>query len=63
MEGKDRGILKAMKDGTFVLTHHVDGVLVKKSKKDWTKDNKENAQRSLKANIFIITALGLDEFL
>lgn len=35
------GIYEAMKEGLFVPTHKIDGVVVNKPEKDWTKDDKE----------------------
>lgn len=58
----DRGIWKSVKEGLFVPTHNVNGVVVNKSEKDWTKDDKEYVQHGLKEKFDIIIALGLDDF-
>lgn len=62
-----------IKDGSWYLEDcegrpnccytQVDGVVVNKSEKYWTKDDKENMQRSLKAKTVITTTLSLDEIL
>lgn len=59
----DPGICKTMREGLFVPTHKVNGVVVKKHGNNWTKDDKENAQRWLKAKTITTIALGLDEIL
>lgn len=40
--GVYHGISKVVKEGQFVPTHKVNGVVVNKPEKDWTKDDKEN---------------------
>lgn len=42
IEGTDRGIWKFVKEGPFVPTHDIDGVVVRKLEKDWSKEDKEN---------------------
>lgn len=44
----DCGIQKVVKEGPFVSTYDVNGVVVEKPEKDWTKDDKDNVQCNLK---------------
>lgn len=52
-----------MDKGLFVPICIVNGVVENKPENNWTKYDKENVQRSLKAKFIITTALNLDEFL
>lgn len=52
-----------MKKGQLLSTHGVNGVVVNKTKKDWTKYDKENVWHGLKAKSVITIALDIDEFL
>lgn len=40
IEETNRGIWKVVKEGPFVPTHNVDGVVVEKPEKDWNKYEK-----------------------
>lgn len=63
IEGKNRRILKVMKEGPFLPTHDVNGVIVKNPEKDESEEDKENVKHGLKAKNIITTAPSLDEFL
>lgn len=63
IEFMDCSIWKDVKEVPFVPTHDVNGVLVRKPKKDWVEDDKENMHRSLKEKAIITAALCLEEFL
>lgn len=63
IEGTNRGIWKAVREGSFVPTHEVNGVVVEKYEKDWCKEDKQNVYHGLKTNNIIITTIGIDEFL
>ena len=63
IEGMKYGILKDVNEGPFIPKHIVNGVIENKPEKDWIKDDKENVQHSLKVEVVIIIAFGLDEFL
>lgn len=39
IKGIDHDIWKTVKEGPFVPTYEVNGVVVNKPKKDWTKDD------------------------
>lgn len=63
IEGMDCCISKVVKEGTFVPTYEVNGALMNKDNEDdWSKYEKENVHRSLKAKMIIIVVLGLDDF-
>lgn len=40
IEGTNRGIWKALKEGPFVPTHEVNGDVVDRPEKDWSKEYK-----------------------
>lgn len=40
--GMDHGIQKVVKEGPFARTHEVNRVILNKTEKDLTKDDKEN---------------------
>lgn len=53
-------IWSAIKNGFFVHTYHVDGVI---ENKFWTNKDKEKIQHYLKSTTIITTVIGIDEFL
>lgn len=62
IEGMNCGIWKIVKEGPFVPTHEVNGTVVDKLEKDWSKEDIENVQCDFKAKKIIIT-LDIYEFL
>lgn len=59
----DHGIWKAMNECSFVPTQEVNGFVENKLGKDFTKDDKESVQCSLKEKPVITIALSHDEVL
>lgn len=51
-----------VKNGPFVLTHQINGVVVNKQEEDWTQEEREKIQHNLKAKTIITTVLSIDEF-
>ena len=45
-----------MKEGSFIPTNKINGVIKNKFEKDLTKDDKENVQHCLKVKVVIIIA-------
>lgn len=50
------------KNGVFVLTHLVDGVVENKSREIWTKDDKEKVKHNLKETLLSPPLLVLVSF-
>lgn len=53
---------KVVKNGSLVLTHEVNDAVVNKKEDDWTKEEREKMQRSLKDKTIITTTFGFNEF-
>lgn len=63
VEGMNHSIYKDVKEGSFVPSLKIDGVVANKLEKDLTKDDKKKVQHNLKVKTIITTALGLIDFL
>lgn len=56
-------IWDSVKNGSFVSTHQVGGVVENIPREVWTKEDKEKVQHSLKVKTIITIDPSIDEFL